>query len=297
MGKYTKAFTYLFKEKNWGWKLLIPLVGQLIVTAVSFLVSAPSAVNNNVTYKSSIYASNFAGVWAIGTCILYAVIFVIALIDMFYTYENSQAAIEKRETKGIWQYKFDVLLKRVGKLYLVNLVYGLLPALFIGCFVVAMVLFLVPTSTSISMVNPVQYGSRINTSGITGLYIVLLCFGVAVLMVLAFIWQYFVTLPAQLRLFETNTFGEAFKFSRNFKIAKENANEILKLFLLNLLIVFVAILVFIPFIVVASLALVIPVVGWLFFALIMGLFGSVAVYYQQFVLPYMTGTLWREIKK
>ncbi len=296
--RYTKAFTYLFKEKNWSLKLLAPMLIHLVVGVIAMIIAF-------MLRSTSLYSYDFVFLLVIGICVIYVFAIVASVISLFYSYENAQAAIENRESKGFWQYKFEVLLKRIGKLYLVDLIYGLIPGILFSCIGTAVSLLF--QSARLSNVNTYMNGYSIPMPSVAsnGIDIsrnfspaaVLIFFCLTIFVVLlATIWQYFVVLPGKLSLIQTNTFGEAFKISRNFKLVKVNLTAFIKFYFLNLgIALFLLAAIFVVAFVLSFLLVTAPLLGWILIFILMLIVTILAAFYQSFVLPYMTGILWRGV--
>lgn len=217
------AFTKALKEKKYMSK-----VGLLL--AVSLVLSILSAAIN-------IFAANpkndlLAALTAIFSCLTIIVSIVAGAITMWYSYEYTQAAMQQRETKALWEMDYLTSLKRIAKLFIVQFVYGL-PFIILACcgLVVGLYSFLFAARTASG--TPDASSALLLASGSL---IAVLCL-VLLFAIVVVVYQAYITLPATLKLIETNTIGEAFKVGRNMSHVKLNLGSYTKLLLVQLLMV------------------------------------------------------------
>lgn len=250
MDKLKDSLNFIFKERDWVLKLLLPIMVLFLFTVPSILLTTittstttrtPISIDmfmNDFTYNYSYSNSynNFDTSDVLTLVIgLVTILLIIptAIIQVWYTYENIQSGIFVRKTTAIWKNKFEDTLKKTAKYFLVSLVYGMIFGallLFIGliffcCFALLVGVLSVGAYNSFDSTYAILFG----TAG--GL--IFLCIGLVVLVVLLGLF-YIVYMPAVLRLIATNTLSEAFRFKENWNIGKRHAGEILGIYLVSL---------------------------------------------------------------
>lgn len=221
MFNFKDAFLYIFKEKNWGAKFIIPLVLYLIVVLPSVLISfiEPESASTLNSLRATRVSTTSDTLALVISCVVLIGIIPYLVVNFWYMYENTQSGISMRETTAIWRNPLSDTLKKVTKYFLVSLVYGLIAS------IVALVLlgiacgiFFVATAAAGSVF---QNGVDINNFLVfltSGLGLFLICFFGMIFIVLYavfFIWSTF----GSLRLIGTNTLSEGLKLEENWRIA------------------------------------------------------------------------------
>lgn len=205
--KLEDAIVFLFKERRWWLKFGIIFMLYYSVMALSTVLSIDDKQNLYGIYSGTGLLTNPAVVIAIAIVLLILAIFV-TLLGGWYMYENTQSGIERRQTKLLWEYSLTTTVKRTIKLTLAGIIYG--------------VMILIPLVLIIGL--PIVIWSSLYSSVNSSTFFLiglLLCCAIFILLLIISIVVFMYTTPAYLRLIASNTFGEAFKFRSNFKIAKK----------------------------------------------------------------------------
>lgn len=209
---FGESVMYLFKERRWWLKFGIIFLISYCFTAISIVFSAIS--DNTVTTNASPIEN--MPVLLTSLALSLVVILILLFFSTFYTYENTQAGINNRPTKLLWEYSFKDVIKKVAKYSIVNFVYAIiitvtflvvigLPAIWIGL-----------------MVNS-AYSSDPSSATLAGLVAIGFLFSCIILAIILVLSAIFFALSSAgiLRLIATNTFSEAFKFKSNIRIGKK----------------------------------------------------------------------------
>lgn len=210
---FEESFSYLFKERRWLVKFTIIFVVNFALVVFTLLANhfANPTLDRTLTIKelSSLDYSTAIAI-AVSTVL---VSIILSIFSGWYTYENTQAAIQKRSTKLIWEYSVITTFKKVIKFLVVSLIYTVL-AIFILLIFIGIPLFVLGTLLGVG---------TFSNSNIESLSFVLLmaltCLAIVGVLVCSLVF-YVITMPAYLRLIATDSFSEAFKFSSNLRIAK-----------------------------------------------------------------------------
>ncbi len=207
------AFTSLFRERRWWVKLGLISALTFFITVLSLvveLIKPEKGVINAKTITSVEYTSVM--IFSVISLILIAVLLISSL---WYTYENIQAGIQKRQTKLVWEYSVSNTLKKIGKYFIVSIVYGVIGLILLIIFVG------IPALIVFSLSFALFQGEPKDLYQLVPFLIVLICcvFGV-ILFVVSLVFSLFTT-PGYLRLIATNTFSEAFHFGSNWRIGKK----------------------------------------------------------------------------
>lgn len=226
-------------------------------------------------------------------CLVVLVIVPILFVQLSYQYEYISAAIEGRETKEIWKYDFTTLLKRFGKLFLMNLIYAI-PVVLVSCvlnFALSMVTSVFGAAIGVTTsYDPSYYRSGAAAGGLVGGYLVIALISLCVSVIVGLVqlaYQVFVVTPATLRLIDTHTFARGLEFGQVWKFMQKNRNAFVKLFLINLAIAAVA--------VVFSILSMIPFLG-VILACVLGIpLAIFGVYFQTFAYSTLIGDMYRKL--
>ncbi|MFS8130565.1 MAG: hypothetical protein ACMG57_01160, partial [Candidatus Dojkabacteria bacterium] len=208
--KLKEAWTYLFKEKQWGLKLLLPVVPAVVfglIAAPIFIIFTLLVFNADAKPTGNAFTA--AG--ALGTILLLCLCCVIVLfavvqsiISYWYQYEYTQIALEDRESVLLTKpSKMDVIKKAV-KLALVNLIYNIPTSILLGFFYA---LFIV---TGGVRQTKYVYGVM-NTGSLSAIGILLLCIVMLIAVFIVLPYNFYIVQTAKVVLIRTNTFREAFR--------------------------------------------------------------------------------------
>ncbi|MEO6728496.1 MAG: DUF4013 domain-containing protein [Candidatus Dojkabacteria bacterium] len=289
--KLKQSWLYLFKEKNWIQKLLIPIVPGVVFVILLGLVTVPAlfltAFADSPSTASKL--SNLGGV--VGPvvllcfcCVLVVYSIIMSVISTWYQYEYTQVTLENRESNLITkQNKMDVI-KKAGKLLLVNAIYN------IPTFVIVGLLYVVMLLAGTVRPNSYMYGYTPSSSlSSGGLLVSCLLFFIIIFVVVPY--NFYFVQTAKVRLIKTNTFREAFRIRTILETVKKNFKR-LSVFL-GILFVYIVGYGVISF--GLSILGVIPLIGLCLIPFQIVL--SVAIwYFGIFVYPYMVGLVYKEIK-
>lgn len=282
------AFTSLFRERRWWVKLGLISALTFFITVLSLvveLIKPEKGVINAKTITSMEYTS--AMIFSVTSLILIAVLLISSL---WYTYENIQAAIQKRHTKLVWEYSLSNTLKKIGKYFIVSMVYGVIGLILLIIFVG------IPALIVFSLGFALFQGEPKDLYQLVPFLIVLICcvFGV-ILLAVSLIFSLFTT-PGYLRLIATNTFSEAFHFGSNWRIGKKYI-----WYFIGVSLLFVALTGVISFvssffsIFGVSLSLINPIMGLIVQVIAQIPVSIATAYISFFVYPKILGNLYRGI--
>jgi hypothetical protein len=292
MVSLTKSWTYIFKEKNKFVKLGIPLlviflIGLLIAGLVGIIVVMDNSAGNSYQYESSSEENIGALVFMSAFFCLWPFIIALSLILYWYHYENAQAGIQNRETKSILEVTKSEVFKKIGKFYLVDMIYQYILQLFSYFLLVAFIPFFI--------LFPLAEESGSDVLEIL-VVILLCCAGLLFFVALSYI-SFIVLTPATLRLIETNTFSQAFKIKENWKLLKQNHRAFLNIFLVTLFYEIGIFIIGIFLIVLASLFIdALPILGWAMMIVFIIFLTILWYYYSIFVYPHLIGQWYRELR-
>jgi hypothetical protein len=236
-----------------------------------------------------------AGIIAILLCCVTAIVWIVYFfVTTWYLYEYTQAGVQQRETNLITKEDFTTSLKKVGKLALVHIIYGI-PVGIIGfCIYMFVVLGLV--STLFAGVNSV--GSSASTYGdaylpnftnmlaVAGGSFLIFCCVVVVFAFLVSLYYHFIVTPATTRMIADNTFNRAFEIGKNWKLMNDNFAVFTKLYILQAA-------VYVVYIFIVGILSLIPLIGACLILPVMVVF----TYYFSLVYPMLMGATYRELKK
>lgn len=127
------------------------------------------------------------------------------ILNNNYFYEYAKAGMEDRETNKIWEMEQGDLFRKAGKLFLVQLIYSI-PLIVISTMLSFGQAFL-------DLMDP--------SDARTFLYIILI-FCYLVYYLISIVYNFYVSIPAQLQLIKTHTFSEAFKFRKLYENSIKN---------------------------------------------------------------------------
>jgi ABC-type sugar transport system permease subunit len=283
----TSAFGKVLKEKNGIFKVLFPLMIQVIASIIMIAIAAIMIIPIYFS-ESGDSIPNASVVLVPGVVIILIIVGLIyyiiwGVIASWYDYENTQAAIENRDTTPIWREKFFDFIKKSFKNLLVTFIYTLLVLI-----VVAAISIISALALSASFVA--------DTSLIALLITCVICC-VSIFMIIAITaYYYLIFLPAKLRLIHTHTFSEGFNFKEIWSLSKKNKSNFIILFVITfvVLIVFVAINFFMS-IVTSLLQAFIPIIGIILSLILSFIYSAFYMYFMMFVLPILTGNMYRKI--
>jgi hypothetical protein len=293
--KLGHSIKYLFAERRWWVKLGIIFLINYAIIAIGALAN----FFNNSVEKGSIDLKTISSlqsvnpvVWIVLAVVLVIFYVLFALVVSWYTYENTQAGIENRKTRLMWEYSFGENLKRSGKYLLANLIYSFIFGIVIAIVLIVPILQVTSLATSGTgaSISPKEAQSMFGL----GLLLVL-CVAVPIILALSFVF-YLVTTPGYLRLFASNTFSQSFKFGSNLKIAKRYFWYFVLFVLISFTFVGVYTTVTFPIaLIYASIALINPLLGFFAELIIQAPLTLVLVYFSYFVYPRMVGVFYREV--
>ncbi len=319
MFNFKEAFSYLFKEKSWGLKFGIIYVANLIVmvpmsiyslvqnaklsTLGNLKTTSLSNLSTNPYWNTSTTSAD-SSVALLFMCFVLIMIIPFIIVSYWYLYENIQAGIQKRHTKGIWENKFEDTLKKVAKYFVVKLVYGLIIGLVVilivgiifGLFCCISMLFTGLASGNYSTNSSRDLNALFGT-GFVGMSVVLVCCTVIFTLVLS-VFAYLLETPAILRLVGTNTLNEGLKFGENWELAKKHKGTFLTL--LGLCIVYAIIIggiTLISTLIAQRVYLSAPAFGILIEIVAQSVFAIATTYFGYFVYTRLLGQAFRGIVK
>lgn len=301
MFNFKEAFTYIFKEKDWHLKFLLPFLLQLIFVVPSVLLTyaEPNASLNLNTSRVNYRAFNAAD----AISMLYFVFILIAVvpytvINAWYMYENTQAGIFNRATVAIWKNKLEDTLKKAAKYLLTSFAYGflgLLILLVVGGVVCAVVFGILILARSM-----MTTGGNTNdifaflTTGVGAIFLCLFFIVFVIFYILFYVWM----TVGSLRLVATNTLSEGLKLQENWRIAWRHKGKffvlLLWIFLISMFLVILLSIVTVP---VSIMAIRMPMVNVGFQLVIQVITALLTTYGSLFVLPRLLGQLFRKIVK
>lgn len=280
-----EAWTFLFKEKQWGVKLLVPMAPAIIFGIVAAALFIPATFIVFPASSARVNSDIFAAAGVLGSLLLLclccvAVIFVIvqAIISNWYQYEVTEASLKNRESNLITkENKMDVI-KKAGKLFLVNTIYNIPTGIVVG--IMYALFFVIGAGTA-----------NVRGSGASAVGLIVICCLMLVVILFVVPFNFFIVQTAKVRLIETSTFREAFRIRTIFETVKTNFNR-LSLFL-GVLIAFVVGYIVISFI--FSILGIIPLVNLCLIPFQIAL-GLLSWFFGIFAYPYMTGKVYKEVK-
>lgn len=236
MLNFGDAFGFLFKEKNWFLKFLIPLslilISALPLTVVTLIESKPTDIANVIKTVPNGIEVNWNLVLSsqkseLSPLMLVTIIFscitgIISLIFMlWYQYDITQSGIEKRESTAIWKEPFLDVIKKAAKTIILAILYWIFPvtlALCIVCF--AGIVGLSGLAGGLSNFSSLQNSFSKLLEASLLVVAIFLCIG-CVLAVIMGLYQILIVQPAMLILTKTNTFGEGLKLGKAFRIGRK----------------------------------------------------------------------------
>ncbi len=296
MDKIKDSLTFLFKEKNWALKMLLPFALTLLISLPSIFTDNSTLSFNSNGYLRSSYNTNSATALfsAIVSCIVCLLVIPTLIVGSWHTYESTQSGIQKRATTTLWGANFADKLKRSLKYLLASTIYGLvigtIVALIAGVFLIAIMLL---------------SGGAFSTNGLSslnnlnGIYLLLVCFfGILFLAILAVlaVLSYFIVTPGLLRLVATNTFSEAFKLKDNWDLAMRHKPELLGLLLVSIATGFVVgILGGVGGAIAGVFSLVSPILFTFAMFVVNYVSTVISTYYSFFFYPRFSGLVFRDI--
>jgi len=298
MDNIKDAFTFLFKEKNWFLKILVPFIFMILIVLPSIL-SSGTLRSTNLTdysiYNSYAYSSvNILNMFL--SCLICFIIIPFLGIVGWYTYESTQSGIQKRATKALWHGDIGDKLKKASKYITASLIYGLgIGVIYTVLFLIFVTIIIILTGGDMSFTDGIMVGRE----GLGIIYLLAICaiscvffFVILTISIITFM----IYMPALLRLIATNTFADAFKIQENWNIAMRYKGQFLSIYLLNFVMGIV--------LVVISFGVGIAGAMFLFSAPLItlcinfvGYFGYmiIATHYAYFVYPRFAGLVYREV--
>ncbi|MEP7104072.1 MAG: DUF4013 domain-containing protein [Candidatus Dojkabacteria bacterium] len=289
--KVNEAWTYLFKEKQWGWKLFIPLILMGLLVAVILLLGIPLVVSAVGASSGKSNTEVFGGIFLIALlcmcCLLFVYVIVASIVNLWYNYEYTQISLEGRESTLIYKSKFIDVLKRAGKLYLVNFIYNIPTSILVSLFYV---MFILAGGTA-GLATSSKLGTLKSAPTFSAAAILILCMIFLIVIFIVLPYNFYIVQTARVQLIKTNTFSKAFQLSTIFSIIKKNFYK-LSMFLG---ILFLYGLAYIMLNFVLGLLSIIPLVG---LCLIPAnfLLSILVVFFTMFVYPYMVGSVYKDLK-
>ncbi len=250
MDKLKDSLNYIFKEKDWVLKLLLPILLLFIFTVPSLLLTTitDSTTNRNTPpvedyFESFIYDYSYSyssqpslvdGVTILISCLTIFFIVPMIIIQGWYMYENTQSGVFLRKTTAIWKNNFGDTLKKISKYFIVSFVYGFIFLTIFGLiFGAGLCVLLLILALFTSGNYSFDFNSTTALLG-SGMFLTLMCLALIMFVILLGFF-YLIYTPAILRLIATNTLSESFKFGENWAIGKKHAGEILGIYLVSLI--------------------------------------------------------------
>lgn len=204
MYSLTQSFSFVLKEKNTFLKILIPLT-------IATLYSASNTLYTVLGFKED---GEEITILFFPLLLLFLIfVFLNAAISLWYSYENIQTGMYERESRGIWQDPFWDTIKKISKLFTLNLILA-----------IPIILVLTPIVILCIVLLVVLLPLGILVTGVLGL----------LSMIGLFMYSALFMLPSQLRMISTNTFSDGLRASENYAIGRKYWKE----FLVATLIVF-----------------------------------------------------------
>jgi len=304
MFNFKEAFTYLFKEKDWHFKFLLPFLLQLLIVIPSLTLGlmqpqTPGVYSFNTLGHMSYRYSSTSGFFGLFVSCIFLISFIpYIIVNFWYLYENIQAGIFNRQTKAIWKNDFNDTIKKVGKYALNNIVYSFVitfAIIIIFGFFCVIGLALLVLMTAILQNGNTNISNDITAFLTSGFGLLFFCI-IGVIFVIFYFISYTWMMTGSLRLIATNTFSEGVMLQENWHIAWKHKWKFVKL----LLVVFCAILIFLaPYItlelLVRFLSFGSTFLNFIFEMLLQILVSAITVYAAYFVYPRLLGQLFRKI--
>lgn len=293
MFNFDDAFLHIFKERRWWLKIGIMFLVSYCFTVVTTILSTLTTdySNFNTLNLKTLTSLDYTTSLIVGALtIVLTIIYV--LVSGLYTYENTQAGIQKRATRLPWEYSLWDGLKKVLKYVLASLIYAViifillafiigLPALFIA--------LLIGTAFSASG------ASSSSIAGLVAIGSILFCAFIIVALIIS-VLIYAFTMPGYLRLIASNTFSEAFHFGSNIRIGKEYFGS----FLLTVVLTIIFAVLYGAFSsilsgIATSILFFNPIVGIVLYLIFEIPLSLVLTYFTYFVYTRLLGDLYRNI--
>lgn len=283
--KIKESWTYLFKQKKWGIKLGIPY----LINIISFILISPLVAG--LIFGAALGARNQIGLAISGlsgaaiviAVIIYFVVYVV--VQYWYDYEVTQAAMQQRDIKIIYKDGWTNVFKKAGKIFLSYFIYNIPVMVIYACWYV--LLLLTAGGSIFRSTNNLGFVSTSNNYTAVVLMVIIVLF-LTFLIVIPY--SFFVAQPAKLRMIYQGSFNEAFKLNAIYKLVKKEW----KYFAAFLGIMMAYIFVYLVINFILSFLSAFPVLGLcvLPFNIV---FGAVWVYFILFVMPYMAGSMYKHI--
>lgn len=296
MYNIVKSWTYIFKEPKWWLKLGIVFA----LTTLMFLVSLSfGAFEKSPEFREIGYYDYSLSPVLILLCGIFVVVFLVyAIVLGWYQYENTQAAIQNRTTKGIWEGSFVDNFKKAGKYAIHSLLFGIVAGMVLGILMLGIYCMLVVLLGS--LMATVDSSAMFTHAADPKVFVffAFICCAALFFVFLAYIYQFLILLPNQLRLIATNTFGEGFKLGRNLYLAKKYLGAYLGLFGIFLLHIAVYLVLYVGYSIasftvgvgstpISIMAIIYAVIN--FFLML------ISTYFTVFVFSHMSGSMYRHI--
>jgi len=288
---FEDAFMHIFKERrSWvKFGIIFSINFAFIVFSLLTDYFASSTTNGDYSIKTITSVNYTSSLIVAIMSVFISILFVI--FSTWYTYENTQAGIQKRSTKLMWEYTIVNTFKKVVKYIVVSLVYAFFAALLLLIFIglPMAILFLLVTSATING-SPREMSATIV---LIGLFVCGIAFIATVIIGFSF---YVITIPAYLRLMATDSFSEAFKIKSNFRITKKYFLNFLLMFIL--IVIFAVLFGFISGIAGAFAGFVTilhPIMGIFASILIQVPLTAISVYFTYYVYTRLLGNMYRGI--
>ncbi len=278
MYDFKNAFSYIFKEKNWPLKVGIittmMIIYQIIMVFAEVIGKTP---RYSSFYGTTTEQYNELGLVVLCLAVPYFLIWI--MVSYWYSYEIIQATLVSTETKLIFKEAPMTVVKKAGKLLLVDF---LLSVPFLCLWLILLILNVV------GIVLTVENGAFI----VLEIIIAIVSFVITLISFVVFMLTYY---SSYLRLLATNTFGEGIKYVENFKFGWKNKYDFGGLFIISILLsIVVGFIAWVPQIVVELLVNKGDVKEILIF--LVTLPGTIAsVYVGTFVLDRITAEVYKNI--
>lgn len=218
MFNFDDAFLHIFKERRWWLKLGIMFLASYCFTVVTTILSTLTTDYSNFSTLNlkTLTSLDYTTSLIIGALtIVLTIIYIV--VSGLYTYENTQAGIQKRATRLPWEYSLWDGFKKVSKYILVGIIYTVIIFVLLALIVGLPALFIALLVGTAFSTNGVSSSS---IAGLVAIGSILFCaFIVAILIASVLIYAF--TMPGYLRLIASNTFSEAFHFGSNIRIGKK----------------------------------------------------------------------------
>lgn len=280
-----ESFSFLYKEKNWFWKLIIPFLPMvvmgfflLIFVAITFFSLESTTRTSTITINTlnNLNALNFFVL--IGFVILFLIIGLISFfISYWYQYEFTQSALQKRESRVYFSASSSEIIKRSFKLFFIDFIYNI-------PFVIAASLIIIVAISQLSFSNTMNSFNDQNSF----LTILLLSCGFLIIFIVYVLYNFLLVQSAKVLVIKTNTFSRGLNVS---KVIEELDRNIGNLGWFFLAIAFFSFLYSLVNIVLTVLGF-IPIIGFLLGLPFQILVSFLYYFFVTFSYPWMVGKVY-----